>query len=177
MEGVTTPLAQAVADIEAHAAAAGWDAPARLFALVRTSELLAAEPGLAERMGLDPGAPDALTPVEQEELAADRPLDEVLAGIAWPPEVAGCALVNEVLVLPPAVEDEAPDGGDSEAAAEWAASHPMRREVRMVVAVLRDGSRESLLRVRAIDGTDDDIVGGADLVPGLADALAATLVD
>jgi hypothetical protein len=174
---VTTPLAQALAEIDTYASAGGWDLPPRLYALVRTAELLEQEPGLADRLGLEVGAPDSLTPVEQDELDVTQPLDEVLAGIAWPAEVAGCALVNEVLILPPGVEDEAPNGGDSDAAAEWAAAHPLRREVRMIVGVLRDGSRESLLRVRAINGADDDVVGGEDLVPQLADALAATLED
>ncbi len=118
--------------------------------------------------------PDALTPVEQEELPADEPVDDLLAGIGWPSDVAGCALVHEVLVLPPSVEAAAPTEGD---VAAWAAAHPERREVRMVVGVLRDGSRASLLRVRATDAESDDLLGGADLVPRLAEALLATLQD
>lgn len=69
-------------ELERHVAADGWDASARLFALVRTGELLAAEPGLAQSLGLrgpEAGAPaDALTAVEQDEfvpsgdLVADR---------------------------------------------------------------------------------------------------------
>jgi hypothetical protein len=54
----------------------------------------------------------------------------------------------------------------------------------MLVGVLRDGSRTSILRVRAKtdddgDGGDtaDDLITGEELVPLLADALAATLAD
>ena len=51
-----------------------------------------------------------------------------------------------------------------------------RQEVRLVVAVLRDGSRGSALRMRS----HDDETGGAQRAgpgPGLAEALAATLAD
>ena len=37
-------LATAVLEIERHAAEAGWDQPARLFALVETARLVAREP-------------------------------------------------------------------------------------------------------------------------------------
>jgi hypothetical protein len=43
----------------------------------------------------------------------------------------------------------------------------------MTVAVLRDGARESAVRLRAKD-TPSEVLTGADLVPGLADALSAT---
>jgi hypothetical protein len=47
----------------------------------------------------------------------------------------------------------------------------------MVVGVLRDGSRTATLRVRGVTDQPDDVVSGADLVPLLTDALAATLVE
>ena len=47
----------------------------------------------------------------------------------------------------------------------------------MLVGVLRDGSRHATLRVRSNDGSEDDVVSGPDLVPLLAEALAATLAD
>src|SRR5690348_11629472 len=98
-------LKAVVAELELHAESAGWDRPAALYALVDTAELAAAEPALARQLGLDPhAAPGSLTPVEQElsgaAATAGRPLDEALARIAWPPAVLGCALVQEVLVLP-----------------------------------------------------------------------------
>lgn len=43
----------------------------------------------------------------------------------------------------------------------------------MTVAVLRDGSRDSALRLREKD-TATEVLTGSDLVPGLAAALTAT---
>jgi hypothetical protein len=103
-------------------------------------------------------------------------VDETLSGIAWPDEVLGCALVHEVLVLPPTAEQTTP--ADEADALTWAATHPDRRDVRMVVGVLRDGTRASALRVRA-DGADpaavDDVLVAPDLAPNLADTLLETL--
>jgi hypothetical protein len=169
------PLRAAVAEIDRHLAEGGWDQPTRLYALVHTADLLASEPALAHSLGL-PATPDAgaLTPVEQESLPPDTPLDEWLGSIGWPAEVAGCAIAQEVLTLPPSVEADLPPGDDAVA---WAATHPLRREVRMVVGVLRDGSHTATLRVRTTTTDPDDVVSGDDLVPLLADALAATLLD
>jgi hypothetical protein len=168
-----SPLTQVVIEIEQHAARTGWERPATLYALVETADLLREEPGLAGQLGIDPDAvrPGALTPVEQESLPQDRPLDEVLAGIAWPPRVLGAALVVERLMLPPAAEAELPDGGD---VASWVAEHPDRQEVRIAVGVLRDGSRDAAVRLRSHD-EDVSVLSGPKLVPSLADALAATL--
>lgn len=170
-------LTQAVIEIEKHVAAAGWDAPVRLFALVPTADLLEEQPALAETLELSPDAladPGHLTPVEQEELPAASSLEELLSGIAWPPEVVGAALTVERLMLPPAVEPDMP--AQESAAVAWAAEHPERQEVRLAVAVLRDGSRDCALRLRAHD-EDTAVLSGADLVPGLAAALADTLAD
>lgn len=167
---MTSPLLSVVAEVESHLAEAGWDQPPQLFALVDTEELLRAEPQLAETMGLVVSRPGALTPVAQEALS-DAPLDEQLAGMVFGPEVLGVVLAHEVLVLPPSAED-ALDTDDPAAAA---AEHPERREVRMTVGVLRDGSREALLRLRGKEGESDERVTGSDLVPGLSDALLATL--
>ena len=168
-------LLAAIAEVDRHLAEGGWDQPTRLYALVRTADLLASEPALAHTLGL-PATPaaDALTAVEQESLPTGTPLDEWLAEIGWPAEVIGCALSQEVLTLPPSVETDLPPGADAVA---WAATHPLRREVRMLVGVLRDGSRTATLRVRTTTHNLDDVVSGPDLVPHLADALAATLLD
>src|SRR5437764_11441599 len=101
--GVATPLEELVREVEAHVSAEGWDQPARLFALAATSDLLAREPQLAGALGVDAGMPAhaGLTPVEQEELPEYATLEELLAGIAWPPEVTGAVLVVERLLLPP----------------------------------------------------------------------------
>jgi hypothetical protein len=161
-------------DLEQHAAAAGWDQPPHLFALVETADLLRREPQLAADLGLVEGDPGGLTPVDQGDLPDHATLDELLAGIVWPPEVLGTALSVERLMVPPAVETDMPQ--DEDEALRWLAEHPERQEVRLVVAVLRDGSRSSALRMRAHDH-EQSVLTGRDLVPGLADALADTLAD
>jgi hypothetical protein len=163
-------------DVERHVATSGWDQDARLFALVATTELLAAEPGLASTVGADPAAgdPEALTPVEQEDLPAHSTLEDLLARIAWPETVAGTAIVVERLMLPPHVERLLPE--DDQAALRFLAGHPERQEMRLAVGVLRDGRRACVVRLRAYD-RDDSVLTGQDLAPGLGDALAATLVD
>lgn len=171
----TKALATALADVDQHLAAAGWDQPTRLYALVKTADLLRAEPELAERLDLADGSSlDTFTSVEQEAPPADAALDEWLAGIAWPDAVDGCALAQEVVTLPPGAEADLPEGTD---VARWATGHPQRREMRMLVGVLRDGSRASILRMRSMTSEPDDVVTGEALVPNLADALAATLTD
>lgn len=169
----TTALRTAVREIEGYAAEAGWDQPARLFALVPTADLLAREPGLAEALGVDTDAPaDALTPVEQEPLPGDRPVEDVLAEIMWPAEVQGCAAVVERLVLPPSADDTVPD--DPEAAQTFAEEHPDREEVRIVAAAVRGGSTYCALRLRSRDDPLD-VVESPDLVPALLELLSGTL--
>lgn len=165
-------LAAVVREIEAHAATAGWDSPEQLFALVSTADLVRAEPGLASMLGLDSGAADGITPVEQEALSPGQSLEDVLAGIVWPAEVAGAAAVAERLVLPPGADDEVP--ADPAAAQEFAANHPDRQAVRMVAAVLRTGESACALRLRSHDA-DDLVLTGPDLVPALLTLLHATL--
>ncbi|MFP5416126.1 MAG: hypothetical protein ACLGHZ_04500, partial [Actinomycetes bacterium] len=64
-------LVAALMEIERHVGHGGWDQPARLFALVPTDELVAAEPALARTLGLrttaDGGSPGSLTAIEQED--------------------------------------------------------------------------------------------------------------
>jgi hypothetical protein len=172
---VDLSLRGAVLEIEKHAAAAGWDQPARLFALVSTAELLANDPSLAEVVGVDPEADltGSLTPVEQDDLPADLPLEELLLQVMWPAEVTGTAVVVERLVLPPGAED-LPD--DPAEAAEAAASHPDRQEVRMVAGATRAGSTFCALRLREHD-EDFAVIEGPDLVPALLQLLQTTLVD
>ena len=161
-------------DIERHAAASGWDQPARLFALVETADLLRREPQLAEDLGLVPGEPGGLTPVDQGDLPNHSSLDELLGGISWPPEVLGTAVTVERLMVPPGVEADMPQ--EESEALRWLAEHPQRQEVRMVVSVLRDGSSSAALRIRAHD-EETSVLTGEDLVPALTEALAATLGD
>ena len=170
---VDPALASAVLEIESHIADGGWDQPARLYALVDTAQLVDREPALAAAMGLDSSsARGSLTPIEQDQLAADRPLESVLESIVWSPDVAGCAAVVERLVLPPDADGRVPE--DRVSAEEFAREHPDRQEVRIVAGATRAGSTYCALRLRAHDD-DQSVVGGADLVPGLLALLGATL--
>jgi hypothetical protein len=173
MPPAARPLTRAALEIDAYAAGLGWDQPARLFALVDTAELLTNEPALARQLGLEPGAEGELTPIEQEELPEGRQLDDFLGTIAWPDAVAGCALVVERLILPPSAEAALSKGASERELASFVGKHPERQEVRMTVAVLRDGSRETALRLREKD-SEREVLTGPDLVPGLAEALLTT---
>jgi len=174
-------LTQALIELEQHVARDGWDQGTRLFALVDTAELIAAEPRLAAALapetvefGGQIGPLRTYTSIEQEGLPPERPLDELLAGIAWPETVDGAALVVERLMLPPSAQEEIPpEEPDVDA---WVAAHPERQEVRIAVGVLRDGARDCALRLRVKD-KDDEVLSGADLVPNLVRALADTLRD
>lgn len=160
-------LESAAAEIEAHVGLAGWDRRPTLFALVRAAQFIADEPDKAAGLGLDQSQGDALTPIEQEPLP-EGDLDAALARISWPASVAGCALSQEIVILPPSAES----GLDSPDAA---AAHPDRREARLVVAVLRNGASAALLRLRGGEGVEEQLLTGEDLAPNLAGALVATL--
>lgn len=168
-------LASAVLEIEKHLAPDGWDQPARLYALVETSRLLDEQPELARAIGLDETAErGSLTPVEQEQLQQDVPLEQVLESIVWPPSVVGCAAVVERLVLPPGADDQIPE--DPRSAEQFALEHPDRQEVRIVAGATRHGATYCALRMRAHD-EDESVLGGVDLVPGLLQLLTITLDD
>jgi len=143
-------LAHAVDEVEEFVASAGWDAPRQMFALVRTSELLSAEPGLAHQVtgGSDSNA--EFTPIAQDSLPGDT-VAGALATIAWPDEVAGCVLVMEIL---------AGTGED-------------QREARLAAGVLRDQPGGACL-LRWRHAPDGPVLRGADLAPGLLEALQGT---
>ncbi|MCW2898410.1 MAG: hypothetical protein JWO67_675 [Streptosporangiaceae bacterium] len=166
-----TDLEEVVLDLERHSAEVGWDAPPRLYALVETAELRAEEPELADQLGL-PSDVDTIAALEQPPLPDETAIEDVLAAIAWPDGVTGCALVMERIVLPPDAEDELPET-DADVAS-FVAGHPSREDVRLVVGVLRDGTRHAALRSRTHDN-EEEVLSGPDLVPALANALAATL--
>jgi hypothetical protein len=169
---VTDPLTLAALDTERHVARSGWDQPVRLFALVPTAQLLASEPHLAGALAVSDAAAGALSAVEQDELPESQGLEDLLARIAWPEQVTGCALAVERVVLPPDAERELPE--DADEALRVVAGHPRRADVRLLVAVTRDGSARCLLRQRAHD-RDDRVALGQDIAPGLVHALRATL--
>jgi hypothetical protein len=169
----STDLVAVLLEIERYVGGAGWDQPTRLFALVATDRLLAAEPGLADqlRRGGDPAQTGrTLTGVEQEHFATTGDLVDDLAGIEWPDTVDGCAVAVERFFLPAGSESQLP--ADPAAAAELVAAHPDRQEIRVVVGVDRDGRRHGVARLRT---RPDELLGAANLVPGLAEALAHTL--
>jgi hypothetical protein len=171
-------LTQAVIEIEQHVAADGWNQSPRMFALVPTAELLISQPSAAAALGITDeaaagGGIPTLTSVEQDGLALDVPLDEMLGKMEWPPAVTGCALVIESQMLPPSAEASIPEGLAGAELEKWVGRHPERQDVRMAVAVLRDGTRQAAIRLRSKD-TDNEVLSGADLVPNLAAALLAT---
>jgi hypothetical protein len=180
LEGVTEAqrsmrLVELAREVERYVSSEGWDQNPRLFALARTADLVALEPEIGEALSDEGGDPESITPIEQEPLDATRPLDEVLATTMWPADVVGAALVLERLVLPPSAEAALPSDADADVLSAAAAEHPDRQDVRMAVVVTRDGRRMCVVRLRSHD-SDDAVLVGDDVVPRLADALAATLV-
>ncbi len=168
-------LVAVLMEIERHVGSAGWDQPARLFALVSTSRLIAAEPALADRLSrpavaIGPDHDDDLTAVEQEHFEPTADLVDDLVRLSWPDGVDGCAVAVERTFLPAGVEVDLPD--DPVAAAEAVAAHPDRHDVRVVVGVDRGRRQHGVARLRA---HPEELLGGTDLVPGLAEVLAHTL--
>ena len=171
-------LADAVREIERHVSSAGWDGPVRVFALVGTARALEASPELAVQLTADVVAAAQkddthLTSIEQEGLPSATDLEELLGGITWPPSVEGAAITVERVILPPAAEEAMPT--DQEAALAYLMGHPDRQDVRIAVGALRSGESWSAIRTRSHDA-DDAVAMGPNLVPGLLDALYATLV-
>lgn len=179
--GRINAVASAAREVEEFVAGAGWEQPPQLFALVATADLLAQQPELADQLD----AETDLTPVAQEALP-EEDLAEGLARIAWPDAVIGCALAQEIVVLPPDAEESltaAGAAGDAARLRRAAADHPARTEGRLVAAVSRDGARACVLRLRGT-GKDagaeggeplDEVIEHPDLAPNLLNALAATL--
>jgi hypothetical protein len=167
-------LIAALVELERHVSESGWDQRPRLFALVHTDDLIAAEPQLAADLGLRSsadGAPvDALTAIEQEHFSGGQRVLEELGAVVWPDAVFGCALAVERTFLPTETDAQLPE--EPAAAAEFVALHPQREEVRVVVGVDREGHTHGVARLVS---QPDELLGAANLVPGLAAALAHTL--
>lgn len=150
--GQTPDALQAmVAEVESFVHTSGWDTPRQMFALVRTDELLAHEPGLVGKIAPD-AVPTEYTPVEQGAVPGDTVAD-ALAKIAWPDEVAGCVLVLEIMV------DDAPRQSIAEG--------------RMAVGVLR-GAPGGACALRWRHAPDGPVTYSPDLAPELITALHAT---
>ena len=171
---VTDPLSIAALDTERHVAANGWEQNPRLFALVPTADLVAREPHLRPGLHGSDLAEGELSAIEQDNLPPTSNLESLLGGISWPEAVVGAALAIERIVVPPGADSDLPD--DPEKAVEALANHPQRQDVRLLVAVTRDGQARCLLRQRAHD-SDDQVAAGEDIAPGLVHALRATLQD
>lgn len=164
-----TALPAVLREVEEFVSAAGWDQAPQLFALVPTEHLLREQPDLAGRV--DPAVP--LTPIAQDTLP-DTDLGAALAGIMWPDAVSGCALAQEIVMLPPEAEADLPDA-DEDAVGRAAAAHPQAREARLVAAALRDGTVACVLRVRGVGEEVDEVVEDPGLAPNLTAALLDTL--
>ena len=151
-------LAHVVLDIEKAASLVGWDHAPSLYALVRTATLLD-QPDLPEelkdalRQEWD-GTDTHLSAIIQEDFQGED-LEDMLAHLAWPPSVVGAALsLDEALA--------------------FISNHPKATDVRIAAGALRSGETWSALRARTFD-SDDKVGQGSQLVPGLTDALLASL--
>ena len=181
-------LARAIHDVADFVDPAGWGAAPQLFALVPTADLVAAEPALADQVN----TADELTPVAQDPLPDEVvdgtiPLDEFLATTSWPATVAGCVLVQEIVVLPPDAENDLDaaltpllaDADAADAAGRAAAqAHPQRRDARLFAAAQRGGNSLCLLQLRPEDPDTNaplDLRTHPDLAPNLVEALLHTL--
>lgn len=169
-------LRSVVLEIERHVSADGWDGPLRVFALVRVAEAIRDDPDVRDRLpeALAAAAdadPDTLTAVEQEDLPPGDDVEQVLAQISWPTEVAGAAVCLERIVVPPQAEQDLPD--DPHQAVHALLAHPDRQDVRLAVGVLRDGTASCAVRSRSHD-SDAAVGTGPDVAPGVVAALLAT---
>ncbi|MBK3529851.1 hypothetical protein JHN61_05595 [Streptomyces sp. MBT67] len=149
-------LTRTAMEIDEFSADRGWDEPAQLYALVTTAQIHETNPQLASQLGLD-RSETSLNPVAQEEIPPGMELDRFLGTISWPGHIAGCAVVVE--------QDALPSG---------APVQPSDQTVRIIAAVLRDGSREVVLRLREKNAAGE-VLTGPGLAPELTDALLASL--
>ncbi|MGW0182039.1 PPA1309 family protein [Nocardia sp. NPDC003345] len=183
-------LARSVHEVAEFVDAEGWGRAPQMFALVRTADLVAAEPALIDQVD----AAHELTPIAQDPLPEEVAggavaLDEFLATTSWPPAVAGCVLVQEIVVLPPDAEDDLDealtpllaDADAADAAGRAAAqAHPERRDARLFAAALRTGDTLCLMQLRPEDDESEarlELRTHPDLAPNLVEALRHTLED
>lgn len=180
-------LGSAVREAVEYTDAGGWGQPPALFALVPTSLLRDTQPEWADSLD-----ESELTVIEQEPLPVSTEsglaeLEHVLGTTAWPDAVAGCALIQEILVLPPSAESALDDAlapvladkdAADEAARNAAHSHPEARRARLAIGALRNGHTLAVMQLQPSDDeAEDDIelLQHRDLAPNLVAALAATL--
>lgn len=176
LDAPTAALAAAILEVSRHVDSEPLTAP-RCFALARSAELLASQPGLAALLGdetADLVATDALhlTPIELDA-EADAPAAgqssgptessdplRVLEYMIWPDLAAGGALACDL--SPEAWRLR--DGVGVE-------DLPAGQTLRVVVGALADGTSWSAVRR---PGAEDYVLGAA-LLPELTSALVQTL--
>lgn len=164
-------LRAVVSEIENGAARVGWDRPPSIYALVPTAQLMATpevpKDVLADLERAWDGRDSHLSAILQESVTGDE-LEELLPKLAWPESVWGAALTVERIIVPPAVEEAAPE--DPDEALAFISNHPLATDVRLTVGVTREGDSWCAVRTRAFD--DAGNVGtGETLVPSLVEAL------
>lgn len=173
LDAPTAALAAAVLEVARHVEDGPLPAP-RLFALARSTELIAASPALAALLGAEGEGANAhddlhLTPIDLDEGAdssaapgAADPL-AALAKAQWPDLAAGGAIACDI--APSAWSVRGEEGRAAGAAL------PSGRALRVVVAALTDGTTWSAVHRSAEDG----YVLGAALLPEISEALVQTL--
>ena len=183
-DALGSALREAVEFVDAE----GWGQPPTLFALVPTALVAQTQPDLADTLDtseLTLIAQEAL-PVGEDNSIAE--LEHLLGTTSWPPGVAGAALVQEIIVLPPDAEDDLddafeplladPDAADA-AAVSAARAHPDSKVARLAAGALRDGQTLTLMQLQPEPGEDPyqpiELLSHPDLAPNLVHALAATL--
>jgi hypothetical protein len=169
-----SPLNGVLAELDSELSRHSWGQPVRLFALVRSDELIDSEPALAAELKLQPGT---LTSVEQDGFDPNTSVENLLPRIGWPKEVIGAAVAVERLILPPGAEADL--GGDTEAddLVQAVADHEQKVDMRIITAVTRDGDELTMLRMGA--PYDQLLQGrpGEKLAPDLTALLHATFTE
>ena len=174
LDAPTAALAAAVLEVARHVETGPLTAP-RLFALARSTELIAASPALAALLGAEGEGANAhddlhLTPIDLDEgepsaSAASGATDPLAAleSVQWPDLAAGGAIACDLAPSAWSVRTEESEAGDS--------ALPSSRALRVVVAALSDGTTWSAVH----RGDEDGYVLGAALLPEISDALVQTL--
>ena len=123
-----------------------------LFALVPTGVLAQTDPDLVDEHDDSNSSPSPRSSCPCPTTRRRRPRNSNTSWplMSWPAAVAGCALVQEIIVLPPQASDDLdeafvplladPEAADA-AARDTARSHPGQQQARLIAGALRDGSR------------------------------------
>jgi hypothetical protein len=174
LDAPTAALAAAVLEVARHVEAGPLPAP-RLFALARSTELIAASPALAALLGAEGEGANAhdslhLTPIDLDEGESSAPAASIasdplaaLEAVQWPDLAAGGAIACD---LAPSAWSGRTDQDESDDSA-----LPSVRALRVVVAALTDGTTWSAVH----RGDEDGYVRGAALLPEISEALVQTL--